>query len=57
MRQTHRAVDADFVELRYPQYKGSIKWPGNVPSMTYLPIWWNVLDIFDELHKAGELIK
>ena len=31
--------------------------PGGIPSIQSLPIWGNSLDIFDELHTAGERVK
>jgi len=49
-------VDANFVELRCPQYKG-INRPGRVPSIQSLPVWRNSLDIFDGLHTVGEQVK
>ena len=31
--------------------------PGGFPSIQSLPIWRSLLDLFDELHKAGERVK
>ena len=31
--------------------------PGGFPSIQSLPVWRNSLDIFDELHNAGERVR
>ena len=52
--QTHPGVDADFGELRCPQYKGSIYCPGRVSLNT---VSTRMEDIFDEIRTAGERVK
>jgi len=59
MNASTLGVDVNLVELRCPHYEGSINCPGRVvfPSIPYLLVWRNALDIFDELQTAGERVK
>ena len=37
--------------------KASYIVPGGFPSIQSLPVWRSLLDLFDELHTAGERVK
>ena len=52
-------VDANLVELRCPQFKGSTNCPGRVSLNTFSARMEEYLyvDIFDELHTARERVK